>query len=183
MALMVAAAQAVIPMMGAARNNARWMAFAGAGVLCPGGLGGDFIRRPYLCLRDLGLFRQAGGGKFQFHQAHALQDHRCLGEPRRLHAVLGYDPGALRRRHGGLRGQPAAGLEGAGHFRSGDGRGGLLSVHSSDFQPLHPPYAAGRRRPGHEPAFAGHAASPFIRRFSISVTSAFPSPFPFPSRR
>ncbi len=57
-----------------------------------------FRQVPDLCLYDIGFLARRGLSEFSQRQANALQIFRNMGEPRRLHAVVGADPEHLWRR-------------------------------------------------------------------------------------
>ena len=98
---------------------------------------GHRLRRAHARLRHVGLLGRERVGQFAFGQAAALQDLRRVGEPRRLHAALGADPGVVRRGRRTLRPQPAehAARQRAG--RAGRHRRRLSPVHRVCIQSLH----------------------------------------------
>ncbi|CAI8055279.1 Cytochrome c-type biogenesis protein CycK, partial [Geodia barretti] len=106
-------------------------------------------------LRRLRLLGRDGRRQLPLGQAAALQVHRHMGQSRRLDAALGLDSRGLRRRRGGLRAQPAAGVPGLGAGRAGPDRSRLSGLHCRHLQPLPQarPRAVRRARP--QPAAAG----------------------------
>ena len=83
-----------------------------------------------------------------------LQVHQRLGQPRRLDAAVGADPGVLRRAGRAVRRQSAGDAEGQRAGGAVLDRGGLLSLHSVHLEPVP---AAGRGagrgpRPQSDPA-------------------------------
>ena len=103
LAVALAAAQAVLPLVGAHRRDARLMAAAPA--LAIGQL--LALATAYGCLiwsavvDDFSVFNVAENSSST--EAADLQDHRHVGEPRGVHPAVVPDPGVLRRRGGGVR--------------------------------------------------------------------------------
>ena len=121
--------------------------------------------------------------EFAFGDAADLQDHQRLGQPRRLDAAVGADPGAVRRAGRGVRRQPAgdAARPTCWRCRPGSPRRSI----SSSWSPRTRSCASPRRRSRAATSIRScrTSASPSIRRCSISAMSASRSRSPSPSRR
>ncbi len=171
LALCIAAVQIVVPLFGASRHDAALVALARPAALAQF----VFIATAFLSLmhayavsRFLGAQRRR---QFQRRQAAALQDHRRVEQPRRLDAPVGVHAGAVRRRGGPVRRQPAARIARPGAGGAGDDRRRVSHLH-----PLRPRTRFCGSIPSRSTAtgstrFSRIAASPFTRRCSTPAMS------------
>ena len=123
-------------------------------------------------LRAVGFLRRQRVREFAFGEAADLQDHRRVGEPRRLDAAVGADPQRVRRAGRDLRRQPAGAAEGQRARRAGLDRGRVLSVHPADLEPVPAHRRRRRSRAATSIRSCRTSASRSIRRCSISAMSA-----------
>ena len=170
--------RSVVPLVGARIGNERLMAVGGP-VAVTGfaltALSFAALTAAYAQLRFLGGERL---GEFPFAAADALQDHRHLGQPRRLDAALGADPDLLRRAGRRFRRQSAGDAAGQCAGRAGLDRRCLLPVHPGDLQPVRPAQSRRRSKAATSIRSCRISASPSIRRCSISAMSASRSASP-----
>ena len=183
LALAMALVQAAAAPLGARFRDGGLMALAQAG--CGGAVRLHLGRAglPDAGLRRLRLLGRDGRRQLPLGQAAALQVHRHMGQSRRLDAALGLDSRGLRRRRGGLRAQPAAGVPGLGAGRAGPDRSRLSGLHCRHLQPLPQARPRAVRRARSQPAAAGSRASHSTRRCSISAMSGSRRRSPSPWRR
>ena len=103
LALAVALVQGTLPLVGAARGDARLMALGSTAALTQALLVIVAFARADAGLRHVRLLGRQRRRQLAFGQAAALQDRRRLGEPRGLDAAVGADPRAVRRRGRAVR--------------------------------------------------------------------------------
>ena len=99
----------------------------------------DRLRGPRRRASDLGFFGPQRRREFAQRLARDLQDHRRLGEPRRLDAPLGADPGDLRRDRRRFRPLPAADAPGERARRAGPDQRRLPALRPADLEPVRTP--------------------------------------------
>ena len=108
LALALALIQSTVPMLGARWGDPALMNVARSTALAQL----LFVAASFAALvdaaRHLGFLRRQRVREFAFAEAADLQDHRRVGQSRRLDAAVGVDPGAVRRPGRRLRQQPAA---------------------------------------------------------------------------
>ena len=155
LALAVALVQGTLPLVGAARGDARLMALGSTAALTQALLVDRCLRRPHPGLRHVGLLRRQRRRQLAFGQAAGLQDHRRVGEPRGQHAPVGADPRRVRRRRGAVRRQPARHAARARARHPGADRRGLPRLPAVHLQSLRAPVAGARRRQRPQSAAAG----------------------------
>ena len=171
LALGLALIQSTVPLLGArwgdhalmnvARSTcARAIAVRG-GVVC----GADDAAR------DVGFLRRQRVREFALDEAAALQDHRRVGQSRRIDAAVGVDPGAVRRPGRRLRQQFAAVAARPCAGGAGLDRGRVLSVHPGHLESVPAHRKSRRSRAATSTRCCRTSASPCIRRCSISAMS------------
>ena len=109
-------------------------------------------------LRGLRLLDRQRRRQLAFQQAADLQGRRGLGQSRGLAGPVGLDPGAVRRRRGAARQQPAAAVPGAGAGGAGADRPRLSRLHAVHLQPVRAPRSGAARWPGLQSDPAGPGA-------------------------
>ncbi len=147
LAFALALVQTVVPLIGARTGNQQ-----DDGRRRPGG--GDRLCPDRAVLRRAGdglcKLRFFGGervGELAFAAAADLQDHRHLGQSRRLDAALGADPDLLRRAGRRLRRQSPGDATSQCARRARRDRRHLLPVHPDDLQSVHPARSGADRGP------------------------------------
>ena len=156
LALALALIQSTVPIAGA-----RWGDVALDECRALHGAGAIAVRRGVVhgagdAARQFGFLRRQRVREFALDQAAALQDHRRLGQSRRLDAAVGGDPGAVRRPRRGLRQQSAAVAARLCAGGAGLDRGGVLSVHPDDLESVPAHRRAADRGPRPQSGAAGH---------------------------
>ena len=103
LAVVIAGAQAVLPLLGAQARDIRLMQTAPALAIGQLIALATVVWLPGLERRGGRLLGRQRRGELQQPEAADLQDHRHLGEPRGLHPAVVPDPRAVRRRGRGVR--------------------------------------------------------------------------------
>ena len=122
-------------------------------------------------LRRLGFLRRQRVREFAFAEAADLQDHRRVGEPRRLDAAVGADPRAVRRAGRAVRRQSAGDAQGQRAGGAVVDRGRLHPVHPADLEPVPAAGAGARSKAATSIRSCRTPASRSIRRCSTSAMS------------
>ena len=141
------------------------------------------LRRADQCLCHLGFLGAERRREQPYRQAAALQDHRRVGEPRRLDDPLGLHPHFVRGGGGVVRRQPAARAARARPRCPGHDRQRLPAVHPVHLQPVPARAAGAGERATGSTRCCRIPASPSIRPSFISAMSASRSPSRSRSRR
>ena len=132
---------------------------------------------------DLRLLGPQCGGELAQRGADDLQDLRRLGEPRRLDAAVGADPGDLRGAGGRVRPLAAAEIARRRARRAGAHQRRLPALHPPDLEPVRAPVRPRRSRGATSTRSFRTPASRSTRRCSISAMSASRSSSRSPPRR
>ncbi len=163
LALAVAALQMALPAWGAHTGDRRLMQVAEPAALAQARPHRDRLPRAYLGLRHLRLLGRERRRQLALRQAPALQDLRCVGEPRGLHAPVGPHPRPVRRCRRLLRRQPARHPARQRARGPGRHRRRFPRLHRVRLQPIHTGSAAApgaRPQPG--PAGPGAGLPPAL---------------------
>ena len=117
---------------------------------------GGLVRGAGVAARHVGFLRRQRVREFAFDEAADLQDHRRLGQPRRLDAAVGVDPRAVRRPRRRLRQQSAAVAARLCAGGAGLDRQRVLSVHPGHLESVPAHRQSADRGPRPQSGAAGH---------------------------
>ena len=123
---------------------------------CAADVRGGILRGAGHAARHLGFLRRQRVREFAFDETADLQDHRRLGQPRRLDAVVGIHPGFVRRPRRDLRQQSAAVAARPCAGGAGLDRQCVLSVHPDHLESVPAHCQSADRRPRSQSGLAGH---------------------------
>ncbi len=155
LALCAALAQTVVPAWGARLGDPDLMAVGRSAALTQFALVAVAFAALVNAHLTLGLLGPQRRGEFAQRGADDLQDLRRLGEPRRLDAAVGSDPGDLRRAGRPVRPLAAAHAPRQRARRAGPHQRRLPAVHPPDLEPVRAPFARAVRGPRPQPDPAG----------------------------
>ncbi len=154
LALCLALAQGMLPLIGAQRGNLSLMALAR-----PAAQGQFVFYRHFVSMSDLQLRRQRFLGalcrlEFQYGIAAGISHRGGMGRARRFVAVVGLHPQRLDARRDGVQPQPAAGYGRARDRGDGLDQRRLSVVHARHLEPVRTPVPGRARRSRFESAAA-----------------------------